>query len=67
MDFKKEERDELLRAISSVTTTFAIFSELDEKEDGTTQMIRKKVREYTDRLFELRSELKSFMSNFDMD
>lgn len=67
MDFKKEERDQILRAIGSVTTTFAIFSEPDESEDGTTQMIRKKLREYTDRLFDLQSEVEEYMKNFKDD
>lgn len=64
MDFKKEERDQILRAIGSVATTFAIFSEPDESEDGTTQMIRKKLREYTDRLFALRDEVEKYFDNF---
>lgn len=67
MDFKKEERDQILRAIGSVTTTFAIFSEPDESEDGTTQMIRKKLREYMDRLFDLQCEVKEYLNNFEDD
>lgn len=67
MDFKKEERDQILRAIANVTTTFAIFSELDKNEDGTTQMIRKKLREYTDRLFDLQGEVNEYMNNFKND
>ena len=67
MDFKKEERDVLLKALASVTTTFAIMSEPDEKEDGTTQLIRKKVREFTDRLFDMRSEVEQYMENFKDD
>lgn len=64
MDFTKDERDQILRAMGSVTTTFAIFSEPDESEDGTTQMIRKKLREYADRLFDLKDEVNEFMNNF---
>lgn len=67
MDFTKDERDQILRAMGSVTTTFAIFSEPDESEDGTTQMIRKKLREYADRLFDLKDEVNEFMNNFKDD
>lgn len=67
MDFKKEERDQILRAIGSVTTTFAIFSEPDESEDGTTQMIRKKLREFADRLFDLQGEVNKYMNSFNLD
>ena len=67
MDFKKEERDELLKTLRQATTTFAIFSEPDESEDGTTQIIRKKLREYTDRLFAIRDEVEKYMNSFNFE
>ena len=67
MDFKKEERDALLRDLSHTITTFAIFSEPDEKEDGASQLIRKKVREFTDRLFDLQDEVNGYFEAIKAD
>lgn len=62
MDFTKEEKDIINKAMTDVTTTFAIMSEPDKSEDAETQKIRAKLRKYADKLFDIRLEVEVFLN-----
>lgn len=62
MNFTKEEKDIINNAMTDVTTTFAIMSEPDKREDAETQKIRAKLRKYADKLFDIRLEVEVFLN-----
>ena len=62
MDFTKEEKDIINKAMTDVTTTFAIMSEPDKSEDAETQKIRAKLRKYADKLFDIKLEVEVFIN-----
>lgn len=62
MDFTKEEKDIINKAMTDVTTTFAIMSEQDKSEDAETQKIRAKLRKYADKLFDIRLEVEVLLN-----
>ena len=62
MDFTKEEKDIINKAMTDVTTTFAIMSEPDKSEDAETQKIRAKLRKYAVKLFGIRREVEVFLN-----
>lgn len=62
MAFTKEEKDIINKAMTDVTTTFAIMSEPDKSEDAETQKIRAKLRKYADKLFDIRLEVEVFLN-----
>lgn len=62
MNFTKEEKDIINKAMTDVTTTFAIMSEPDKSEDAETQKIRAKLRKYADKLFDIRLEVEVFLN-----